>query len=183
MAATESWPPNVAAATKLLHPRGVVVVATAEQPPLPFGDEAFDLVVSRHPVDPWWTEIARVLTPGGSYFAQHVGPRSGFELAEFFLGPQPDTGHRNPEVEATRARAAGLDVVDQRFERLRMEFFDVGAVVYLLRKVIWIVPGFTVEPTRRAPSSRPTRRAEQFQSQLTAGLALSVTEVDTFFGQ
>ena len=28
MAATESWPPNLTAATKLLHPRGVVVVAT-----------------------------------------------------------------------------------------------------------------------------------------------------------
>ncbi len=26
-----------------------------------------------------------------------------------------------------------------------MEFFDIGAVVYFLRKVIWIVPGFTVE--------------------------------------
>lgn len=30
-------------------------------------------------------------------------------------------------------------------ERLRVEFFDIGAVVYFLRKVIWMVPGFTVE--------------------------------------
>jgi hypothetical protein len=29
-------------------------------------------------------------------------------------------------------------------EQLRVEFFDVGAVVYFLRKVIWIVPGFSV---------------------------------------
>ena len=29
-------------------------------------------------------------------------------------------------------------------ERLRTEFFDVGAVVWFLRKVIWMVPGFTV---------------------------------------
>ena len=28
-----------------------------------------------------------------------------------------------------------------------MEFHDIGAVVYFLRKVIWIVPGFTVERT------------------------------------
>jgi hypothetical protein len=28
MAATESWPPNIAPATRLLHPLGVVVVAT-----------------------------------------------------------------------------------------------------------------------------------------------------------
>ena len=49
--ATESWPPNVAIATKLLGARGVVVVVDGDKPPLPFGDEAFDLVVSRHPVE------------------------------------------------------------------------------------------------------------------------------------
>lgn len=50
IAATESWPPNVAIATRLLGTRGVVVVVDEDEPPLPFGDEAFDLVVSRHPV-------------------------------------------------------------------------------------------------------------------------------------
>src|SRR5205814_1140436 len=34
--ATEGWPPNVAKATALLHPLGVVVVADLEEPPLPF---------------------------------------------------------------------------------------------------------------------------------------------------
>ena len=44
-----------------------------------------------------------------------------------------------------QAEAAGLTVTDLRAESLRTEFRDVGAVVYFLRKVIWIVPGFTVE--------------------------------------
>ena len=149
MAATESWPPNVAKAARLLHPRGAVVVADSGEPPLPFADEAFDLVVSRHPVVIRWDEIARVLAPGGTYFAQHVGPASVFELTEFFLGPQPAARReRDPETESAEARAAGLDIVDLRAERLPMEFFDVGAVVYFLRKVIWIVPGFTVEGHR-----------------------------------
>ncbi|MFE7512728.1 class I SAM-dependent methyltransferase, partial [Streptomyces sp. NPDC057540] len=146
MAATESWPPNVARATARLHPRGVVVVADPDEPPLPFGDAAFDLVSSRHPATVWWTEIARVLRPGGTYLAQHVGPASVWELVEWFLGPQPEAAlHRHPDDETSAARAAGLDVVDVRAERLRMEFHDVGAVVWFLRKVIWIVPGFTVE--------------------------------------
>ena len=46
---------------------------------------------------------------------------------------------------ARRLREAGLEVVDLRSETLRTEFFDVGAVVYYLRKVIWMVPGFTAE--------------------------------------
>jgi SAM-dependent methyltransferase len=150
MVATESWPPNVALATRRLHPRGVVVVADADEPPLPFADDAFDLVTSRHPVRVWWAEIARVLRPGGSYLAQHVGPESLSELYEFFLGPQPhDELHvRHPDRESADARAAGMVVSTARLERTRVEFFDIGAVVYFLRKVIWIVPDFTVDRYR-----------------------------------
>ncbi|MEV0437861.1 class I SAM-dependent methyltransferase [Streptomyces spectabilis] len=148
--ATEGWPPNVAKATALLHPRGAVVVASAEDAPLPFADGAFDLVTSRHPVTPHFEEIARVLRPGGTYFAQHVGPSSVFELVEYFLGEQPEEvrNARDPEGERAAAEAAGLDVVSLRAERLRMEFFDVGAVVHFLRKVVWMVPGFTVDAYR-----------------------------------
>ncbi|MFE6687703.1 methyltransferase domain-containing protein [Streptomyces sp. NPDC057743] len=150
MAATESWPPNVAKATALLHPRGAVVVADEDEPPLPFGDAAFDLVTSRHPVTVWWAEIARVLRPGGTYLSQQVGPASVFELVEFFLGPQPEEVRRarHPEDARRDAEAAGLEVVELRQERLRTEFCDIGAVVYFLRKVVWMVPGFTVEQYR-----------------------------------
>ncbi|TSD62791.1 class I SAM-dependent methyltransferase [Aeromicrobium piscarium] len=147
--ATESWPPNIAHATQLLHPRGVVVVADPDEPPLPFGDAAFDLVTSRHPATIWWGEIARVLRPGGMYVAQHVGPASVFELIEFFLGPQPEARRgRHPDDETAAAMDAGLEIVDLRTARLRIEIHDVAAVVYLLRKVIWWVPDFTVERYR-----------------------------------
>jgi SAM-dependent methyltransferase len=150
MVATESWPPNLAKAAALLHPRGAVVVADEDEPPLPFADAAFDLVVSRHPVTVWWDEIARVMRPGGTYLSQQVGPASAFELVEFFLGPLPEAvrGARRPDRAREGAAAAGLDVLDLRAESLRMEFLDVGAVVYFLRKVIWMVPGFTVEAYR-----------------------------------
>ncbi|MCG5219982.1 methyltransferase domain-containing protein [Streptosporangium soli] len=147
MVATESWPPNLARATRLLHPRGAAVVADTDEPPLPFADDAFDLVISRHPVTVWWEEIARVVQPGGTYLSQQVGPASVFELIEYFRGPQPPEARRrrHPDDARAAAEAAGLEVVDLRFESLRTEFFDIGAVVYFLRKVIWMVPGFTVE--------------------------------------
>ena len=147
--ATESWPPNIARATALLHPRGVAVVADPDEPPLPFADAAFDLVTSRHPATIWWDEIARVLRPGGTYFAQHVGPASVFELIEFFLGPQSAARQaRHPDDEAAAAEASGLKVVDLRTADLRIEIHGLAAVVYLLRKVVWWVPGFTVEGYR-----------------------------------
>ncbi|MFC8956582.1 class I SAM-dependent methyltransferase [Streptomyces sp. NPDC057101] len=148
--ATESWPPNLAKATRLLHPLGAVVVADEDEPPLPFADAAFDLVVSRHPVTVWWEDIARVLRPGGTYLSQQVGPASVFELVEYFLGPQPEEVRRarHPDDARRAAEAAGLEVVDLRSESLRTEFHDIGAVIYFLRKVIWMVPGFTVDAYR-----------------------------------
>jgi SAM-dependent methyltransferase len=146
MCATESWAPNARRAAELLAPRGVDVVQTREGGPLPFPDAAFELVVSRHPVRPNWAEIARVLTDGGRYLAQHVGPASAFELIEYFLGPLPEhRAGRDPNREAAEAEAAGLTVVDLRTARCRMEFFDIGAVVYILRKCVWWVPDFDVE--------------------------------------
>jgi SAM-dependent methyltransferase len=145
MVATESWPPNIQRAQENLRDKGVVVVADEDRPPLPFADGAFDLVTSRHPVTAHWGEIARVLAPGGTYFSQQVGPDTGHEIYEFFLGPGPlGRSGREPELARAQAMAAGLEVVDLRTAELRMEFFDVGAMVYFLRKVIWFVPDFTV---------------------------------------
>jgi SAM-dependent methyltransferase len=150
MVATEGWPPNVARATALLHPLGVVVVADPEEPPLPFADGAFDLVTSRHPASVHWSEIARVLRPGGTYFAQHVGGGANAEISSYFLGParSAGAGGRDHAVEADAARRAGLDVVVCRNERLALAFHDVGAMVWFLRKVVWTVPGFTVDGHR-----------------------------------
>jgi len=149
MVATESWPPNAALATTLLHPRGVVVVATRDEPRLPFADQAFDLVTSRHPITVRWAEIARVLRPAGSYLAQQIGPATMRELVEYFIGPQPAKwAELQPDTQTAQAQAAGLQVLQMRLERLRAEFFDIGAVIYFLRKVIWTVPDFTVERYR-----------------------------------
>lgn len=149
MVALETWPPNAALATKLLHPRGVVVVAARDEPRLPFADEAFDLVTSRHPITVRWNEIARVLRPGGSYFAQQIGPATMSELVEYFIGPQPEKwAELHPDTQSAQAKAAGMQVVQIRMERQRAEFFDVGAVIYFLRKVVWTVPDFSVDRYR-----------------------------------
>ena len=76
MVATESWPPNAALATQLLHPLGAVVVATRDEPTLPFADAAFDLVTSRHATGVKWNEIARVLRPAAAILrSRSVPPR------------------------------------------------------------------------------------------------------------
>lgn len=147
LAATESWPPSLAVARRNLAPLGArVVPVPSPDSDLPFPGATFDLVVSRHPVSVRWDEVARVLKPGGTYLSQDVGHPSVGELTEFMMGPQPERGgpNRDPKWSVLAAGQAGLTVVDLRSFRGRMEFCDVAAVVVFLRKVIWIVPGFTV---------------------------------------
>jgi SAM-dependent methyltransferase len=145
--AAEGWEPNVARAATRLRARNAWVVA-AEDNMLPFGDGTFELVLSRHPVLTWWNEVARVLAPGGRYLSQQVGPRSMAEVTEFLMGPQGGPSPRTPEAAVANAESVGLQVQKVQSARLRATFSDVGAVVYFLRLVIWIVPDFTVERYR-----------------------------------
>ncbi|RLL70418.1 methyltransferase domain-containing protein [Streptomyces sp. Z26] len=162
LAATESWPPNVPVARRHLAPLGATVVEAAEAAELPFPADTFDLVVSRHPVLIRWDEVHRVLRPGGTYLAQHVGAGTVRELAAYLRGPCPappttpppaatpadppvTTSGASATSAVEAAEAAGLEVLDVRQEALRMEFHDIAAVVHFLRKVVWTVPDFTVE--------------------------------------
>jgi SAM-dependent methyltransferase len=148
LVATESWRPNVEIASRNLRPMGARVVEADDEADLPFRAGSFDLVVSRHPVEVGWDEIARVLRPGGTYLSQQIGAGSNRELIDFVMGPQEISQSRSTGRAVAGAEAAGLEVADLREQSLRVEFCDVGAVVYFLRKVLWTVPGFTVEAYR-----------------------------------
>ncbi len=173
MVATEAWRPNARRAGALLASRGVHVVEAVGGGRLPFADGSFELVTSRHPVRPDWAEICRVLKPGGTYFAQHVGRASAFELIERFVGRLvSERERRDPVGECEAAREAGLVVTDLRRARCRMEFHDVGAVVWILRKCVWWVPDFTVEKYRRTllELDSDLRRGEPFVAYSTRHL-------------
>ncbi|WP_216214026.1 class I SAM-dependent methyltransferase [Amycolatopsis aidingensis] len=148
VAATESWPPNIELARANLRPFGGSVALVAEDAALPFEGGTFDLVASRHPTVTDWTEIARVLRPGGRYLSQGIGSGSNRELTEAIMGPVPVDDPTWARQAVAGAEAAGLIVLDLRTESLRAEFHDIGAVVYFLRKVPWTVPGFSVERDR-----------------------------------
>ena len=147
LCATESWPPNAEIARAKLKPLGGIVIDVKDTDPLPFPDLSFDLVVSRHPTIVQYEEIARVLRPGGTYFAQQIGSGTNRELYEFLMGPQKPPGDSAGQVREGAGRA-GLDLVDVREETLEVRFEDIAAVIVFLRKVIWTVPDFTLDRYR-----------------------------------
>ncbi len=166
----------------MLSPRGAQVVTVEQGKPLPFADSSFELVTSRHPVAPDWNEIARVLVDGGTYLAQHVGPASAFDLSEYFVGPLSQQHlARDPDDEVAAAQAAGLQIRDLRTARCRMEFFDVGAIVYILRNCVWWVPDFSVDHTATCSANSTLTFARMARPWLTR-LARSSTRDATPVG-
>lgn len=146
--ATESWEPNLELARSRLEPLGGEVAHVADTEPLPYADATFDLVVSRHPTVVQWPEIARVLAPGGTYLSQQVGAASVHELSVAMMGEFEPSMGRSHERAIVEAESVGLRVREVQTATLKMTFDDIGAVVAFLRKVVWIVPGFTVAAYR-----------------------------------
>lgn len=148
LAATESWRPNVEIARSRLAPLGVTLHEVTDTAPFPFEDETFDLVCSRHPTVTQWSEIARVLQIDGTYYSQQIGPGTNRELTDFMMDPQPISERQGLDRAVSLAAGVGLEVTNAQAESLAVEFFDVGAVVYFLRKVVWTVPDFSTDKYR-----------------------------------
>jgi len=142
--ATEEHPPNFELATERLVPLGVRVasVRLTEVDPLPFDDEQFDLVRDRHSAFNC-AEVARVLAPGGTFLTQQVHGRSAEELHAAF-GAAPLWPNASPERYGPWLAEAGLEIVNVQTRRGRVTFTDVGALVYYLKAIPWLVPGFSV---------------------------------------
>ena len=143
--ATEDYAPNIELAGERLSPLGVEVVkaAVSDTGPMPFADGEFDLVLNRH-AEFNASEVARVLSAGGTFLTQQVHGMWLWDLKAVF-----DAAPEFPDVSAERyvpmLEAAGLSMETVEKWEGRLEFEDVGAIVYYLKAIPWEVPGFTVK--------------------------------------
>ena len=142
---TEDYPSNVKLATERLAPLGVRVVEVAlnRHTPMPFADDEFDLVLNRHSgTHP--TEVARVLAPGGTFLTQQVHGLWAQDLIAACKA-QPAWPHATLENKVRRLQDAGLTILVAEEWSGTFSFTDVGAIVYYLRAVPWLVEGFSVD--------------------------------------
>ncbi len=159
--ATEGYPPNIPVAGAALKAVDVPLIGVGSAPDnveqdgttphrtgshLPFRDHTFDLVLNRHS-SYWPHEVARVLRPGGTYLTQQRGDGDGDLLRTF--GRATSTGPDfDPTFAAAQLEDAGFEIVRTDEADATVRFFDVGALVYYLRAIPWIVPGFDVDADR-----------------------------------
>ena len=141
---TEDYPPNFELVRKRLSPLGVEVVraAVSDAGSMPFEDGEFDLVLNRHsPFNP--SEVARVLSSGGTFLTQQVHGMWLWDLQAAF-DVTPPFPENSPGKYVPKLEAAGLVMEAVEEWEGRMVFAEVGAIVYYLKAVPWDVPGFTV---------------------------------------
>jgi len=144
--ATEEWEPNFLLASERLTPLGVEVVQAAsdEIRPLPFPDDSFDLVISRHTAYNL-TEVERILKLGGIFLTQQV---DGRWLQDFmgFMGSTPQWPYFNLNYTLGKLlHETNLQLQLAESWTGYLTFYDVGAIVYYLKAVPWIVEGFSVD--------------------------------------
>jgi SAM-dependent methyltransferase len=160
--ATEGWALNVAVAHARLRPLGVRVVWSEDAPDnveqlpgerrgrLPFRTGSFTLVINRH-ASFLASEVARVLSPGGTFVTEQVGADYS-DVYDALDQPLPKrVGEAWSVALASRQlRDAGLDVIEAREAVLTTDFADVGAFAWYLKAVPWALPGFSIGRYRSA---------------------------------
>ncbi len=141
---TEDYPPNVRLATERLSPLGVrvEVVELTRDGVLPFDDAEFNVVLNRHSGFNA-AEVARILTPGGTFLTQQIDGWWAHDLMAIF-GASPQWPDETLANCVAWIKDAGLTIVTAEDWSGAFTFTDVGAIVYYLRAVQWLVPGFSV---------------------------------------
>lgn len=145
--AVEGYEPNLAVARRRLEPLGVAVFQGNTRSGMPFEDGSFDLVLNRHGGFRS-AEMHRILKPRGVFLSQQVGGDNLADLTAAFGAnlPYPDNtlAHRRAELEAL-----GCEIRRTEEWRGPVTFFDVGALVYFLKAIPWVIQGFDVRRHRQ----------------------------------
>ena len=147
--ATEGYRPNLILAKKRLGALGIRVVdfSNARVRKMPFSDEEFDLVLNRHDAFDI-KEVFRILSPGGVFFTQQVGRDNLKDLTKKF---NTVSKYRNMTFSSVKKdlKRKGFTIKDAREWKGKTEFKDVKTIIYFLKAVPWIVPGFSVHKNLR----------------------------------
>lgn len=113
--------------------------------PIPFEDESFQVVICFEDAYEL-NEVKRVLKPGGFFITQQAGGQNGGRLfqkpGESLWGVRPDF---NLENELPKLRQLGFRIRTADEAYPQVNFSDVGALCFYLKRRAGLFPGFSVE--------------------------------------
>ncbi len=143
--ATESWEPNVKLCRERLSPLGISIHQVNNNDNLPFKDDFFDMIINKH-ADYNLTEIKRILKPNGIFVTQQIGGKNNEILSNRLIKNfKSEHSYYNLNYALEEFENNSFDILykNEFFPYLR--FYDVGAVVYFAKIIVWEFPGFSVD--------------------------------------
>ncbi len=144
--ATESYPPNFELCQNTLKPLGIDVRQVFNDNHLPFENEMFDIIINRQESFDI-NEVYRLLKPNGVFITQQVGGLNNKELSRFLISDFEEiissdhTLKNNIELIENK----GLAILKSNEYFPKLNFFDIGALVYFAKIIEWEFPTFSVE--------------------------------------
>ena len=142
---TEAYEPNYELCKKVLSPLGITVARGYEDDILPFKDNTFDIIINRHESFDL-EEVNRALKPGGYFITQQVGKKDGHENAKRLNN---DFVYHNPahtiENYTKMLENLGFSILQTDESLFPVKFYDVGALVFYAKIIVWEFPGFSVK--------------------------------------
>ncbi|MFW9834968.1 MAG: methyltransferase domain-containing protein [Candidatus Thorarchaeota archaeon] len=143
--ATEGFEPNYPVAKNRLEPLGVHVFQFNEDTDLPFKENEFELIINRHEsYAPG--EVRRILEPEGYFITQQVGEQNDIDINNLLANePVVEEMEWNATSVAKELQDAGLKVLQTMEAFPVTRFYDIGALVFYLKAIPWVVKDFTVD--------------------------------------
>ena len=149
--ATEAYEPNYKLCIKTLSPLGITVKQTYTDEnlnaddKLPFDDEFFDVIINRHESFDL-EEVSRTLKQGGCFITQQVGNQSNRELMQRLnCDSAPYMPHHTLDNYVRSLVSLGFQVIKTDEAVYPAKIFDVGALVFYAKIIVWEFPGFSVK--------------------------------------
>ncbi|MFC2007416.1 methyltransferase domain-containing protein [Chloroflexota bacterium] len=143
--ATEGYTQNFKLASERLSPLGVKVIDFDQSVDslMPFDDNEFGLAINRHSAFNC-EEVSRIMVRGGTFLTEQIHGLFAHELLSAFDN-KPQFPEATLEFYVPELVNAGFAIVNKQDWSGKLKFTDVGAIVYYLKAVPWLVPGFSVD--------------------------------------
>ena len=149
--ATEAYVPNYELCKKTLSPLGITVVQTYTDEnlnaddKLPFEDNSFDFIINRHESFDL-AEVNRTLRHGGYFITQQVGNKNDIEFMQRLNGGfVSHTPFHTIAKYTDTLTSLGYQIVKTEEILYPVKFFDIGALVFWAKIIVWEFPGFSVK--------------------------------------
>lgn len=140
--ATETYKPNIPVAKQNLNKLNVEVFGIKTQDRLPFKDEFFEVVLNKHEYFNS-KEVFRVLKKGGIFLTQQVDGTNLDDLVKFFNSKNKYL-YWNLKYCLNILEKENFKILEKKYWEGKEFFFDVGAIVYTLKAIPWIIENFSV---------------------------------------